>query len=150
MRRQISDMTPAELDAYAALFASVFNAAPWHDAWTPETARRRIGQMMHTGTFLGKALRQDGELCGLIWGQFEQFYDGMHFQIQEFCVGTASQGQGIGSALLCALEQELSARGVVNIFLITSRGGRTEGWYGRHGFRTSDSMILMTNADFSD
>ena len=47
-------------------------------------------------------------------------------------------------ALLNALNEELDSIDVKNVYLITSRGELTEGYYQKRGFVTSDYMILMT------
>ncbi|MBR6874507.1 MAG: GNAT family N-acetyltransferase [Ruminococcus sp.] len=145
---EIRDMELSSLPEYAELFKSVFNADPWNDAWTTDTAALRIENMMRTNTFAGLALYSGGELKGIIFGQKEQYFNGIHFQIQEFCVRTSEQGRGYGKALLDGLKKRLSDMGAVNIFLITARGERTEGYYQRQGFVTSDYMILMTNNSF--
>ncbi len=150
MNYEISDMELCHITKYADLFVSVFNSEPWNDSWTKESAQIRIENMIRTNTFIGKALYFENDLKGIIWGQKEQYYNGMHFQIQEFCVKTTEQNKGYGNALLQALENELSEIGIVNIYLITSKGEKTEGYYGKRGFVASDNMILMTNNSFYD
>ena len=91
---KITDMELSHIAEYAELFVSVFNAEPWNDSWTKETAQIRIEDMMETNTFIGKALYADNDLKGLIWGQKKQHYNGMHFHIEEFCVKTPEQNKG--------------------------------------------------------
>ena len=146
MNVEIKDMNLAHLIEYAELFVAVFNAEPWNDLWTKETAINRIENMMKTNTFIGKAIYCENDLKGIIWGQKEQYYNGIHFQIQEFCVKNTEQHKGYGKELLKALKEELSAIGVTNTYLITSKGEKTEGYYARRGFSTSDYMILMTDS----
>lgn len=146
MNNEIVSMGLSHITEYVKLFVSVFNTEPWNDSWTEETAGLRIESMMSTNTFIGKALCSENELKGFIYGQKEYFYDGIHFQIQEFCVKSDEQKKGYGKALLQALRDELDSLGVVNIYLITSRDDRTEGYYRRRGFVTSDHMILMTDS----
>ena len=95
-----------------------------------------------------KLVSRYNDLKGIIWGQKEQYYNGTHFQIQEFCVKTSEQNKGYGNTLLKALEKTLSEIGVKNIYLITSKGEKTEGYYAKRGFSTSGNMILMTNHSF--
>jgi len=64
----------------------------------------------------------------------------MHFQIQEFCIITNRQGQGIGTMLLNELTNSLKEENVTNVFLLTSRGLRTEGFYKNKGFSASNSL----------
>lgn len=146
MNVEIVDMNLSHLIEYAELFVAVFNSEPWNDSWTKETAIIRIENMMKTATFIGKAIYCENDLKGIIWGQKEQYYNGIHFQIQEFCVKKTEQNKGYGKALLQALKTELSAIGVTNIYLITSKGERTEGYYTKRGFITSNYMILMTDS----
>lgn len=145
MNFKIINMTLANIDEYAELFVSVFNSEPWNDSWTKNTASIRIENMMKTNTFVGKAIYFENDLKGIIFGQKEQYYNGIHFQIQEFCVKSSEQNKGYGKALLQVLKKELSEIGVTNIYLITSKGEKTEGYYHKRDFITSDSMILMTN-----
>lgn len=147
MNVQIANMELSDVAEYAKLFVSVFNSEPWNDKWTEETAVLRLENMMKTNTFIGKALYSENELIGFIYGQKEYYFNGIHFQIQEFCVKQIEQGKGFGKLLLQSLKEELTRIGdVVNIYLITSKGDRTEGYYQRRGFVTSDNMVLMTNA----
>ena len=83
MNYKISDMELCRITEYAELFVSVFNSEPWNDSWTKETALIRIENMMRTNTFIGKAIYFEDNLKGIIWGQKEQYYNGMHFQIQK-------------------------------------------------------------------
>lgn len=145
---KITDMELSHVAEYAELFVSVFNAEPWNDSWTIETAQIRIENMMRTPTFIGKALYVDNALIGIIWGQKEQYYNGIHIHLQEFCVKTSEQNKGYGNTLLKALEKTLSEIGVKNIYLITSKGEKTEGYYAKRGFSTSGNTILMTNHSF--
>lgn len=146
MNIKIENMEIENINEYVKLFISAFNSEPWNDSWTEETALLRIKSMMLTNTFIGKALYSENELKGFILGQREYYFNGIHFQIQEFCVKQNEQGKGYGKALLNELKSELTSMGVVNIYLITSRGESTEGYYRRRGFITSDNMVLMTNA----
>lgn len=143
---EIIEMVKEDIDRYVALYISVFNDKPWNDRWTQETANIRIRDMMDTHTFVGKALIEGDQLIGMIWGQKEQFYNGVHFQIQEFCVKSNLQGKGYGSMLLSALRDTLQTDNISNIYLITAKGERTEGYYLRKGFKTSSDMILMSQS----
>lgn len=138
------DMDISHVREYAELFVSVFNRPPWEDRWTVLTAKLRIGELITTGTFVGKAAYEDRRLLGIILGQKEHFFDGVRFQIQEFCVRPEFQQGGCGSRLLSSLREELNALGVTEIYLITTHGESTEGWYRRRGLKVSDNFIVMS------
>ena len=141
----VRGMTPERADEYSALFAGVFGEEPWNERWSIGNARIRIENMMRTCTFVGKALYRGSDLIGMIWGQKELHCNGVHFQIQEFCVKHGEQRKGYGKVLLRELENELKKAGATNIYLITSRGERTEGYYRKHGFRAMENMLIMYN-----
>lgn len=140
---EIRRMTQENINEYAKLFMEVFNAAPWNDQWTMETATTRIEYMMSAKTFIGLVLYEGECLSGMIYGQKEQYYNGMQFQIQEFCVDTKMQGMGCGSRLLNELTGILKEQNISSITLLTSRGLKTEGFYSGKGFQVAKNMIFM-------
>lgn len=139
----ITAMTLNDVERYAQLFRDVFNAEPWKDHWTLETAQKRLSQFMSTGLFLGYAMEDEGRLVGLICGQREEYYDGPRFCIQEFCVDNQSQGKGWGKQLLEHLSGQLEQEGITYLYLMTLRGESTQGYYQRRGFQTDEELIWM-------
>lgn len=138
------EMDRQNINQIANLFMRVFNGEPWNDEWTFETAYKRLQPMMERPGFLGMECYENNELAGIILGNSEQFFDGVHFQIIEFCIDNRLQNMGMGTALLDTFTNELKKKGVSNIFLITSRGLLTEGFYNKKGFATNEGMILMS------
>lgn len=108
MNIEIVNMGLSHITEYVKLFVSVFNSKPWNDRWTEETALLRLENMMKTNTFIGKALYSESELKGFIYGQKEYYYNGIHFQIQEFCVKTDEQKRV--TERLCCKRCEMSWR----------------------------------------
>ena len=144
MNITIENMKKERIADYAELYMSVFNVPPWNDSWSSETAHRRVSEMISTDTFIGKAAYIDDVTVGFIIGQHEQGDINVQFCLKEFCVKTTAQGKGIGTSLLNALKADLKKRGITHIYLITSHGENTEGFYQRRGFKTV-SEIVMTN-----
>ncbi|SFG16842.1 GNAT family N-acetyltransferase [Sporolactobacillus nakayamae] len=137
------ELTTEHLDDMARLYVDAFNAPPWNDEWTVETARKRLHQMIHCEGSFGLVAYQNGKLSGLILGGKEQFYDGVMFTIKEFCVDQALHHTGIGTSLLNACEKRLNEKGIKTIILVTSRNDGTEGFYRRRGFHSIDGMVMM-------
>ena len=79
----------------------------------------------------------------MIFGFAEQFYDGVLFEIKEFCVKNASRGNGIGSAIYREFEKRLRERNIKEIMLMTLRGNATEHFYEKNGFETEKDLIFM-------
>lgn len=130
------------LSAAARLFVSVFNAPPWSESWSEESARARLEDVVRTPGFVGVALHDGQELCGFAVGHKEHWHTGKHFLLREMCVRTESQRQGIGAALLSALEARLV--GVEQVYLRTDRHGPAHRFDERCGYRLAQRTGVMT------
>lgn len=133
----------SDLEACARLFAQVFSAAPWSEPWRFEGALARLGHFYASPGFVGMLATSDrGEATGFLLGNLEPYLEGQLFYLREMCVDSRRQGQGIGSALYRALEQELVAHDVRAVYLATDRSIPAAGFYRRLGFRRSESMAF--------
>ncbi len=137
-------IVPEMLDELTALFVDTFNAPPWNDEWKTETARTRLRDIMRMPNFCGAAEYRDGKLAGLIMGHSEMSFDGMHFQILEFCVANDMKGHGIGGEMLKNFIDYLDRKGVVSIYLLTMKGEASEDFYASQGFETVNDMCVMS------
>lgn len=126
------------------LFIDCFNNSPWNDNWNYETASKRITDIMNTPGYFGMAYYKEENIIGIIMGRLEQYYDGEHFQILEFCISTHIQRKGYGRKLLNKFVDELRKKNISNIYLFTLHGKSTEGFYKNNGFALSDDMVLMS------
>ena len=135
------EMARKDPEQYVPVFLKAFRGEPWNEPWTQEAAVKRLEQFMGTGSFFGLALEEDDEIIAFVLGQYEQYYDGLRFYIQEFCC--ARQGSGYGTKLLSELENRLREQGVVRTYLMTIRGDATEGYYQRRGYTTDGDAVWM-------
>ena len=140
---RVEPLTAEHLPQACRMFMAAFNAPPWNDAWTEETAGRRLAQLLGHQEALGLAAYTEDGFAGWILGEREQYYDGVVFQVKEFCVDAAYQAQGLGAKILGELERRLLAEGVKEITLLTSTDEKPRRFYGRQGYRESDKMGLM-------
>lgn len=127
----------------AKMYVETFNAPLWNDEWSIETASKRLHQMINCEDFYGlKAFREE-VLCGMILGSQEQFYNGILFNIKEFCVKNEMRNEGIGTKILAEFEQRLKNKEIREIVLFTSRDDGTEGFYQKRGLNSYNSMVMM-------
>lgn len=134
----------ASVDACARLYMSVFNAEPYLDSWTEQTARKRILELVGTPGFVGYAHIEDDKPVGMIMGYTRQWYNGLSFDLQDVCVDLEYQGRGIGTGLCNHLEKVLISRGVNRAFLLTLRGGPGDIFYSKRGYqRASRTMVMV-------
>lgn len=138
------EMTDTHLDELARLYVDTFNAEPWNDEWTFETARKRLQQLLHSEDSFGLCVYQGGQLCGAVLGVLEQYFDGPMYNLHEYWVKNEMRGKGIGTKLFAEMERRLLLRGVKNIILITAKGDVTEHFYHKQGMGTDPDMVFMS------
>ncbi|WP_026478498.1 GNAT family N-acetyltransferase [Alkaliphilus transvaalensis] len=137
------ELKKEDIPELAELYVEAFNAEPWKDQWTVERASKRLLQMLNCEGFYGLVASEDDKLIGMILGNHEYFYDGMHFNIKEFCVDLKLRKSGVGSALLNEFLDRLKKKGINEVILFTSRTDGTEGFYHKRGFNSFNSMVMM-------
>lgn len=96
--------------------------------------------------YKGMAYYHEGALAGMIMGRDEQYFNGIHFHILEFCVDKNIQGKGFGRKLLTEFTEKLKNDGVERIYLYTIHGPKTEGFYEKNGYVSDDDMLIMSKS----
>lgn len=132
-----------DLEGLIEIYIEAFNREPWNDNWTIETAAKRLENMMNDSGFYGITLVEEEIIYGFILGHEEQFYDGVIFNIKEFCTNSKKQGNGYGEKLLLELEKRLHGKGIKEIILMTTRDDKAEGFYKRRGYKSHSNLVMM-------
>ncbi|MDR0767684.1 MAG: GNAT family N-acetyltransferase [Methanosarcinales archaeon] len=135
-------MTQDRISDVTDLFIAAFNAPPWNDTWTRETAELRLKQQLSSPYDYGLICEIDGDIVGMVIGHEEQYCDEIHFTIREFCTRVDLRGQGIGKKIIRELDYLLKERGVHKVFLATIPSEGTVGVYQKLGFEIND-MVMM-------
>ena len=137
---------PATMDhliRYGEIYAAAFSGEPWNDPWNPEEAVIHVRELLETKTSYGLEYVEDGKVAGFLVGTSMLFHYGRTFEINDLAVDPACQGRGIARQLLEQCLQDMKARGIVGIHLITSGEGFLQEFYERHGFKRETEVILM-------
>jgi aminoglycoside 6'-N-acetyltransferase I len=118
----IQDLAPddaAVTDQAAALLVEAF------PHWTPtlEAAREEVAELL-TEERLCLVARTDGDVLGWI-GAIPEY--GHAWELHPLVVREDARGQGIGRALVAALEERVRARGALTLYLGTDDDGPTPG-----------------------
>lgn len=129
--------------ACTKLYIDVFNAEPWNDEWNLESARKRLNDIYIAPNFEGVLYIEDGQVKGAIFGNCEQFYDGIHYNLREMFISNDLQGKGIGTKLLQELEKQLKVLDVTTVILFTSKGNKTSKFYLKNNFEEWHDMAMM-------
>ena len=140
---RFEELTLDNLNIIIPFYVEAFNAPPWNDKWTEETVKKRLTQMINCEGFYGLICFHEEKEVGMILGNDEHYYDGLHFNIKEFCVDRNIKGKGIGKKLLNEFTRRLKEKGVDIIYLFTSRTDETEGFYKSQGYKTLEHMAMM-------
>lgn len=141
-----SELEIEDLDEVVLLFIKAFNKEPWNDKWTRDTAYNRLKQMINCEGYYGVKACENEKIIGIILGNHEYYYDGMHFNIKEFCVDSDIKGRGIGSQILEEFICRLKEKGIIKIYLSTLQSDSTIKFYEKNGITYSkDNVVLEKN-----
>lgn len=135
------EIVSEDVCALAKIYAETFNSDPWYDKWTLETAEKRLSQMVKNGGFFGLLSYDESGITGMIMGESEQYFDGVVFNIKEYCVKNELRGKGIGTELLGEFERRLRGMGIREAVLMTNL--EDEEFYKKRGFHRSRGIIYM-------
>ena len=147
---KIRQIAPEDIPRLADLYVAVFAGPPWNEVWERQWAVDRLDTICAFPGFSG-LVAEDGETpVAAAVGRILPFKGRDEFDLIDFWVDEASQGQGIGTALLSVLETHLRSKGCVFCTLMTARETPAERFYSKQGYRASQRMIFMTKRLVAD
>jgi aminoglycoside 6'-N-acetyltransferase I len=139
----IRETVPADWTDCASFFVEAFNAPPWNEGWTADSALQRLADCARTPHFLGLIAEDGAEIVGMAFGYSQRYQEEMHYFLLEFCVANSRQREGIGGSLLKELHRRLQAAGVSRIYTLTGRETPGQAFYEKEGFYVSPKMVMM-------
>lgn len=132
---EIKELTIEEIDIIKSFFKDIFTREPWNDDWSDdEQLHQYITDIIGNRNSLAFGLFEGEQLLGLALGNIKHWYTGTEFFVEEFCVKTEMQGQGLGTEFLRLLEVELRVRDIKTIFLMTGKEMPAFEFYRKNGF----------------
>lgn len=132
---EIKELTIEKIDIIKSFFKDVFMREPWNDDWSDdEQLHQYITDIIGNRNSLAFGLFEGEQLHGLALGNIKHWYTGTEFFVEEFCVKTEMQGQGLGTEFLRLLEVELRVRDIKTIFLMTGKEMPAFAFYKKNGF----------------
>src|SRR5450755_1619952 len=142
MNTAFAVVTAKDVEAFAELYALVYNAAPWHDGWSVPVAKERLRGLAAAPRFEALGAYQARTGVGLVMGSGERSVKGWVLHIREMFVAPDLQRTGIGRELLAAFERSL-AGSYIGVYLQTGGPLPADKFYASCGYATSD-MVSMT------
>lgn len=140
---KIRPCTMEHADRYGEIYAEAFSGEPWNDPWKMEDAVIHVKEILEMKQSYGLEYVEDGVVVGFLLGSSMLFHYGRTFEINDLAVDPAYQGKGIAKVLLERCIEDMKARGIAGIHLITANEGFLPEFYKRHGFGREDEVILM-------
>ncbi|UOQ83442.1 GNAT family N-acetyltransferase [Gracilibacillus salinarum] len=144
MNYKAKKLSNQNMEECTLLYKAVFNAEPWNDGWEYKDAKERLTDIFSNRKFLGIGIYDDDQkLIGFLLGHIERWLTSNHFYLNEMCVKTELQSNGIGSRLLSEFEITCKEHNISRIYLLTAREGQAEAFYNKNGFYKSPKMMMM-------
>ena len=123
------------LSAIAELYKNAFDGDPWNDDWSDNNQLREyIKDVSCNFQGLNYGLLKDGKLVAVSLGSVRHWWEGTNYNIEEFCVDTKLQGQGVGSLFMSKIEEDIRAKGLAGIFLQTDSDKPSYKFYKKNGY----------------
>ncbi|GAB1256450.1 hypothetical protein NBRC116494_09520 [Aurantivibrio plasticivorans] len=138
--------TSADLKATSRLYVDVFAGPPWNERWTIDWALDRLTMIFQSPGFLGHVYEVNGKIVGVIAGRSNSFKGRRELEIVELFVSKRCQSDGVGKALLSAIEEQAGNNGYSHSVLLTSQRVPAFNFYLRRGYRANADMVMMSRA----
>lgn len=133
-----------DLPRIRTLFRSVFTREPWNDDWSDETQLNAfLTELIGNPNSLPLAYAEEDTLAAVAMGHIRHWYEGTEYYIDELCVRTDLQGQGLGGRFLDDIAAYLRRNGISAIFLLTDTDTSAYTFYQKHGFRVLEKNAAL-------
>ena len=117
----IKRILKSDIKDLARLMVSVYNAPPWNNKWTEETAFESLVTLLEFPTFYGNIIIDEDRIIGAIMGHTRRYATETTYYIDEFFVSEEYRRQGVASNLYKSTIDELKKLGVNGAFFTTLR-----------------------------
>lgn len=109
--------------------------------WTPQTAYKRIHQVLTMEESFALLVKNESEIIGFSMGYYKQYDDIVSYVLEEIVIASTFQNKGIGSALLQTIETCVKSKGAACIELLSVKDEMHEHFYGKAKFATAKNFV---------
>ena len=89
---EIRKISKSDLEELAKLMVDVYNAPPWNNKWTVETALESLTDLSDFPNFFGNVLVDGNKIIGAIIGHIRRYGSESTFYIDEFFISEEYRG----------------------------------------------------------
>ena len=130
---EIRKISKSDLEDLAKLMVNVYNAPPWNDKWTVETALESLNDISDFPKFFGNVIVDENKIIGGIIGHIRRYSIESTFYIDEFFISEKYRGTGLAKELYQTSIKELQQRGISGAFFTTLKNSRAYNFYLKQG-----------------
>lgn len=112
--------------------------------WNKETTYKRISQVVTREDSLCFQLLNEDEVVGFAIGYFEQYDDGIAYDLIEIVIKHEYQNQKIGTAFMGMIESEVKSRGGFMVQLTAVNDEWHNHFYGKLGYNDCNNLVLKS------
>lgn len=112
--------------------------------WTEETVYKRIHQVVTREDSYGLILCDGSTIVGLAMGYFEQYDDGIAYDLVEIIISYKYQRKGIGTSFMKELEKRVKEQGAFLIQLESVKDEKHNNFYGALGYQDCNNFLLKS------
>lgn len=141
----ISEITDTDIVTVSDVLVSAYKDEPWNENWTRERAIIRIKAILSNYQAIGLKANDEKGIIGAILGFVDPYSNEDFFYVSELFVKSERKGQGIGTALLTALDKHLKANNIQAMQLISIQNNFK--FYKQNGLKKDMADVLYKRID---
>lgn len=126
---EIRKISKSDLEELAKLMVDVYNAPPWNNKWTAETAMESLTDISDFPKFFGNVIVDGNKIIGHI----RRYSSESTFYLDEFFISEKYRGTGLAKNLYQTSIKELQQRGISGAFFTTLKSSRAYNFYVKQG-----------------
>ena len=130
---EIRKISKSDLGELAKLMVDVYNAPPWNDKWTVETALESLNDISDFPKFFGNVIVDENKIIGAIIGHIRRYTTESTFYIDEFFISEEYRGTGLAKELYQTSIKQLQQRGISGAFFTTLKNSQAYYFYVKEG-----------------
>lgn len=139
----IRELNANDMEACAHLLIEAYNAEPWNNHWTIETATRYLNEYFSSAQFVGFVLCEKDAIIGAMFAHRKTWWTNDELFVDEFYITPSLQRQGYGKALLAHAEEYVKSQNLAGLTLLTNKYFPARNFYEKHGFTQADHVVFM-------
>lgn len=139
----IRNFLPSDLEACARLLIEAYNAEPWNNHWTMETATRYLTEFASCDQFVGFVVYQDDAMIGAMFAHRKTWWTNDELFVDELYIAPRLQRQGFGESLLEHAEQYAKSQNLAGLTLLTNKYFPAKRFYEKHNYTLAEHVVYM-------